>query len=667
MTSQRDNNEEAQSRIQDLEAEVARLQSENDALCDSEASLAAERNKFADLYDFAPVGYVILSSQSIIEDANLFAAELVGLERRKFLGLKFSEFVHPDHLSEFNSFLEQSNDSDAPQTCELKLISDAKKPMYVALQKRHVQVRNNEVHIYLTILDITSRKMIEAERGQLLEDIRINEERFRMALENSSITIFNQDRDLRYTWLYNPVVLSGPEDFLGKTDHDLWPSDQADMLTELKRKVIDSGVEVRTEIEFVLQSGATLFFDMHMAPSRGPRGNVNGLIGVSIDLTAQKETDLEISRQRVLAESLASAVNAVHGSINLSEMLDFILSSMANVIPHDLADVLLIDGDFVRVERSRGYSQLQLDKNALPIEKPLQEIALLRQIQETQEAVLVPDLRESNGEEPVVAVERLRSFVGSPLIWQEEVIGFINLTSLEPDFYTSQHAEKLKVFAQQASLAILNVQLYEQAQEAAVLQERQRLARDLHDAVSQSLYTSNVIAESLLVMLENQPEKVPGNLERLRVINRGAIAEMRNLLLELRPEKLSATALEDLLQQIVEAARARAELEIDLAVESDEGIPNHVKEALYRVAQEAVTNIIKHARASHIDIRISNDGGQVMLTVEDDGRGFDPQSNATHRMGISNMQERMAAVHGHVEFDSEVGGGTVVRATWSVS
>jgi two-component system nitrate/nitrite sensor histidine kinase NarX len=371
-----------------------------------------------------------------------------------------------------------------------------------------------------------------------------------------------------------------------------------------------------------------------------------------------------MSRQRTLAKALANTVNAVHESVNLSEVLDFIMGSMANVIPHDLAEVLLIEYDHVHIARSRGYSQLQLSETVLPIDQPISQIPLLNMMLSSHQTLLISDLQGYKADNPIVTVSWLHGYVGAPLLWQQRVIGFINLMSTKRDFFAPEHAERLTIFAAQAALAIRNARLHQEAQQAAVLQERQRLARDLHDAVSQSLYTSNVIAESLQILYQTHPSKVPENLEKLHILNRGALAEMRTLLLELRPEKLEATAMAELLQQLADAARARTGLRSKVIVKEDSDIPSDLKEALYRITQEAFTNIIKHANASHVHARYTYRDGAVKLVIEDDGQGFDMSNAATHRMGISNMQERMAAFGGSVEIESELGGGTVVTAVW---
>src|SRR5690606_14268451 len=158
--------------------------------------------------------------------------------------------------------------------------------------------------------------------------------------------------------------------------------------------------------------------------------------------------------------------------------------------------------------------------------------------------------------------------------------------------FTSTHADRLRVFAGQAAIAIENARLYEQAQQVGVLQERQRLAHDLHDAVSQILFSASVIAETLPRIWDTNRERALELVHQLVKLNRGALAEMRTLLLELRPSQLSNTRLSDALRQLAEAINARAQLDIDFVAEGNELVPPDVQVAYYRIAQEAINNII---------------------------------------------------------------------------
>jgi signal transduction histidine kinase len=228
----------------------------------------------------------------------------------------------------------------------------------------------------------------------------------------------------------------------------------------------------------------------------------------------------------------------------------------------------------------------------------------------------------------------------------------------------------LQSLAHQVGAALENARLYEQAQEAAVMAERSRLARDLHDAVTQTLFSASLIAEAVPAAWELDQQEGRQLLSELRQLTRGALAEMRTLLLELRPASLIETPLGDLLRQLSEAAMGRVGIPVALTVEEDPTLPSDVHVALYRIAQEAMNNVVKHARAgqAELSLRSARDpvtgGRAVELEIRDDGRGFDAQDVPPDHLGLGIMRERAEAIGARLEVESGTGQGTRVRVTW---
>ncbi|HEX6302956.1 MAG TPA: sensor histidine kinase, partial [Anaerolineales bacterium] len=214
------------------------------------------------------------------------------------------------------------------------------------------------------------------------------------------------------------------------------------------------------------------------------------------------------------------------------------------------------------------------------------------------------------------------------------------------------------------ALAIENAQLYEQAQLAATIEERQRLARELHDAVTQSLFSSSLIAEVLPRLFERNAEEGQRRLIELKQLTRGALAEMRTLLMELRPLALDEAELSDLLRQLSEAFTGRARAPVDLVVEGEMAFAKEVKVALYRIVQEALNNIFKHAGASAVALRLQCNEEGCELVIQDDGRGFDPEAVSSEHMGLQIMRERAAEIGAEIDVRSVVGEGTEITVSW---
>jgi len=200
--------------------------------------------------------------------------------------------------------------------------------------------------------------------------------------------------------------------------------------------------------------------------------------------------------------------------------------------------------------------------------------------------------------------------------------------------------------------------------EKAVTAERSRLARDLHDAVTQTLFSASLIAEVLPRLWAKDPERGRQQLEEVRLLTRGALAEMRSLLLELRPEALAKAKMDDLLHQLGRAMTGRTGVPVSVSADVQCPLPAEVKVALYRIAQEALNNASKHAEASHVDVHFQCEDGLATLAITDDGRGFDVDNIPPGHLGVGIMRERAAAVGAELEIESEIGRGTEVRVIW---
>ncbi len=198
----------------------------------------------------------------------------------------------------------------------------------------------------------------------------------------------------------------------------------------------------------------------------------------------------------------------------------------------------------------------------------------------------------------------------------------------------------------------------------ATAAERNRLARDLHDAVSQTLFSASIIAEVLPRLWERNQNEGCRRLDEIRQLNRGALAEMRTLLLELRPAALVEIPLSDLLHQLGDSITGRARVPVDVDVTGQHSLPPEVKIALYRIAQEALNNIAKHARASHAKVNLYCQPGHVELNVRDDGQGFDIRNIPPDSLGLGIMRERAKEINAALTVKSEIGHGTEAVVIW---
>lgn len=266
-----------------------------------------------------------------------------------------------------------------------------------------------------------------------------------------------------------------------------------------------------------------------------------------------------------------------------------------------------------------------------------------------------------------VVPEYIGCWMGVPLLYRGEVIGMLDFDHEQPGAFSERHAQIAMVAARQAATAIANTRLLAEVQGLSAQAERQRLARELHDAVTQQLFSASLISEVLPQLWVSDPTKGAEYLEDLRLLTKGALAEMRALLVELRPAALTDTPLPDLLQHLTAALTGRVRVPVTLEVDGAARLPDDVQVVLYRIAQEALQNVGKHARAKHIQVTLQLREDAAVLIVRDDGRGFDPMAVPGDHFGLAIMHERMAAVGGTVMLESAPGQGTTLTATWAAT
>jgi signal transduction histidine kinase len=216
----------------------------------------------------------------------------------------------------------------------------------------------------------------------------------------------------------------------------------------------------------------------------------------------------------------------------------------------------------------------------------------------------------------------------------------------------------LAALADQAATAAANARLLAAARENVTLEERQRLARELHDSVSQSLYAIQLEAQMARERLDRDPSGVAEPIDHVMQLAEASQAEVRALIFELRPESLETEGLVAALNRRIEALQARSGIAAPTIASAEPELPIEVKQALHRIGQEALWNTIKHARARRVDVRLKAERDSVALEVADDGVGFDPDGRFPGHLGLRSMRERATEVGGSLEVVSARGHGT---------
>jgi signal transduction histidine kinase len=258
-----------------------------------------------------------------------------------------------------------------------------------------------------------------------------------------------------------------------------------------------------------------------------------------------------------------------------------------------------------------------------------------------------------------------RAILGVPLTVKEELYGVLVLYYAEAREFPADDLSLASTVGEHIALAVENARMRSRAQMAAVAAERDRIARDLHDSVTQTLFSACLIAEILPRLWHKDADEGEKRLGELLDLTRGALAEMRTLLLELHPSSIADAPLCDLIRQLAEGIAARARVPIRLDIDCQCGdLPTDVKVALYRTAQEALNNVARHARASEATVYLRCETPGLSMSIRDDGCGFDTRAVEADHLGLSIMRERTESIGASMEIESAIGEGTSIAIDW---
>jgi signal transduction histidine kinase len=259
----------------------------------------------------------------------------------------------------------------------------------------------------------------------------------------------------------------------------------------------------------------------------------------------------------------------------------------------------------------------------------------------------------------------MRSFLGVPIGSRGAVMGAFYLTDKQgarDAGFTEEDEELIRTLAAHAAIAIENARLHERSRELSTIEERKRLARELHDSVTQTLFSIRLTVGAVAGLVESDPARARRELEGLQELTDAAVQEMRSLIFELRPAELEADGLAGALRKHVEVLRRLHGQEIELDLRDERRLPADVERSLLRIAQEALGNALRHAHAHRVALSLAAPDSRVVLRVVDDGRGFDPEEaeRRSRRLGLTSMRERAETIGGTLTIESAPAQGTTV-------
>jgi PAS domain S-box-containing protein len=515
------------------------------------------------------------------------------------------------------------------------------------------------------VQDITERKMAEAR-------LKEKEEQYRSVFEATSDGLFINDLNGNLVD-FNPAAAEmhgyTVEAFRALQPPQFIHPDSLHLFAEYMETVRAGGV-FRARAVDVRKDGSLMPIEV-LGTSFTYRGEPHTLAVVR-DITEQVQA-LELLEQRVEERTrelttLLDISRNVASTLELQPLLGLILDQLRVVVDYTGAAVLTLEGEALVVKASRGPIS---EETARGYQFSLDH-ALDREIIFGRRPIIIPNVRgdtrwahafrEAAGEHLETFFRYIRSWMGVPLVVKDQAIGMLSLDHRQENHYSEKEAELAMAFGVQAAVAIENARLYEQARSLAALEERQKLARELHDSVSQAIYGIALGARTARTQLERDPSQAAEPLDYVLSLAEAGLAEMRALIFELRPESLQLEGLVAALTKQAASVRARHHLDVQMQLAEEPELALEAKEALYRIAQEALHNTVKHARARRVDIRLDRTEQAVTLELRDDGVGFEADGSFPGHLGLRSMRERAARLGGKLEVESAPGQGSLIRA-----
>ncbi|HET8521940.1 MAG TPA: histidine kinase [Thermomicrobiales bacterium] len=394
---------------------------------------------------------------------------------------------------------------------------------------------------------------------------------------------------------------------------------------------------------------------------------------VSEEQAAHDQLEQRVAERTRELQSLLDMSRSISLVPELNPLLDLILDQMRAIVDYESVAIGLIEGDVyttVAVRRDEiGWQSRNPLGSQFIVDRPQflwRELGTGRTLHTSNiysgDEVAV-GFRTLVGDRLETTYAHVCSLVVAPLMVGNDLIGAMFLSSITEDRYGPHDIGLVATIANQIAAAIVNARLHERERTMAALQERQRLARELHDSVSQALFGIGLGAETAKTMLTRDPSQAAQPIDYVLQLARGSMAEMRALIFELRPESLAQEGLVAALEKQAAATRARHGIAVELTLCDEPDVPLDVKEAFYRIAQEAMHNTVKHARASTVSVSLSCVAEALALNVTDNGIGFDSGASFPGHLGLVSMRERIARLGGHVTVASAPGEGTTISVS----
>ncbi|MEO8355398.1 MAG: PAS domain S-box protein, partial [Chloroflexota bacterium] len=687
----------------------------------AEAALRESEQKFRSAFAHAAIGFAMTTPNGRFVDANPAYCALTGYGIEELCTLEFPSLIHVQDHAENMLLIEQMLDGQiADFVVENRYFRKKKDSVWV--RKSVSLVRNAEGQpqwIIALVEDITKRKQVEAALHEAHAELekRVQERTAELAVANQELVretterreierqlrlqttameaaangILITDYQGNIQWA-NPAIarISGyhASELIGRTPRIFNGGRHDAGYYRQMWETIYQGQVWQGETINRRKDGTLYVEEQTITPVRADHGQISHFIAIKQDITERKQAEEKLEQrnaelqiistaernQRQFSEALIEAALILNRSLKLSEVLSLILEQIRGTIPYQFANILFLEGDsFYDASHlgEPGWRSTQGDINSRFL---LEDFPLLNRMRLSGMPVLIRDSREEPDWTLIEGFAWVRSLLSVPLLVDNKVIGFVSLFSDQHGFFTQQMSDRLAVFAVHAAVAIQNAWLFEQVQASTErlqslsrrlveIQENERLhiSRELHDEAGQVL-TSLLVDLRMLEKKSSQPDAILKIVAEMERSLNGVIENLHRMAMALRPASLDHVGLVAALRQHVEAVTEKHGIQASFRTGGViERLPANVETILYRTVQEALANVVRHAQATRVDVVMMVREDKLVVLVEDDGVGFDPETVSTEdHLGLFGIRERSEMIGATLVVESEPGKGTTI-------
>lgn len=621
------------------------------------------------MFESAGIGIALVGMDRRPIEANAAMIEMTGYSPEEFFKMSGADLSYPGDaeigMPELRAVLEGTLNT---YQIEKRYVRKSGQIFWVRLTNSVVRSADGTPQYFVTIVeDINEQK-------QAQEELHKSQARFRAIFNDSAVGMGVMGLDRRIIDA-NPAICRmygmTRDEMIGMSAAEVTYPEDNPQSTQLLDELI-SGQRDSYEIDrrYIRRNGEVFWAHVTMSSVRGSDGKPLYLVGMVIDIDEQKKMQERIRESEARFQAIFDNVAVGVAVMTLDRQPVAVNAQTEKITGYNLDDLAGMNPVMIVIPEDRNID-VEMFKDL--VEGRRDSYVMERRYRHKDGHIFWARInyslvRDRNGnpdylvgiiediDEQKRANERLAEQEADYLLTLQQRVRERTRELEEANQRLQQEIEQRRKIEQE---------LAERAADEAVTADRTRLARDLHDAVTQTLFSASLTAEVLPDLWEMDVEEAKRSTEELRQLTRGALAEMRTLLLELRPAALTQTRLSDLIRQLCEAFIGRSRLPITLSIEGDCELPPEVQVAFYRIAQESLNNVFKYARATQVNVNLFLSAATVHFETCDNGIGFDLSASKPTSLGMRIMRERAEAIGADFHISSTVGTGTCVEVTWN--